>query len=72
MRAPHRRLRRPSDTRCEPCRNGHHIECEHSLGEDCDCLVCVGEHIGDRVLETNASRIRHDERDELEVDVSDG
>ena len=48
------------------------MECEHPLGEACDCLVCIGEHIGDRVLDENPSRIRHDDRDDQEVDVSDG
>lgn len=35
---------------CEPCRDNHHLECDATEKNPCDCLVCTGERIGDQVM----------------------
>ena len=35
---------------CRPCLDGTHPECEGSASKPCDCIVCEGERIGDRMV----------------------
>ena len=35
---------------CNPCREDHHMECESTKLKPCDCLICMGEEIGDVVV----------------------
>lgn len=35
---------------CEPCRDDHHAECAEVNDKPCECLICVGEEIGDEVI----------------------
>jgi hypothetical protein len=35
---------------CNPCREDHHLECDHTTEKPCACLVCLGQEIGDAVV----------------------
>lgn len=43
---------------CIPCKEDHHMECANTKDKPCDCLVCMGEEIGDAALSEWSPRRR--------------
>ena len=47
---------------CTPCKSDHHMECESTKEKPCDCIVCLGEEIGDQVVGDWSPRRRRAQR----------